>query len=146
MRSVKTRLTARSYQTITGWGIRYEITHADGKKRSGGFGILGPLEETGREPLRVPSGATARQSHLVDPTSMSPGADVSVALTWVIFADRSSLGDAREIDAAFASRERRYQEERFVIATLRAAQNEATGVDALRAALRGLTPPIARNC
>ena len=131
-------LINRSPHAITGWGFRYEITMADGKKRSGGIGLLGPLEETGREPLQVPAGVTARQSQVVHPVSTSPVVEVSVSLTWVIFADRSSFGDAREIDAAFASRERRYQEEVFVVEKLRAAQREASGIDALRAALRSL--------
>ena len=38
-------LTNHTAKAVTGWGIRYEVTFADGTKRSGGRGVLGPLQQ-----------------------------------------------------------------------------------------------------
>ena len=40
-------VTNNTARAVTGWGIDYEVTFADGTKRKGGRGILGPLREDG---------------------------------------------------------------------------------------------------
>ena len=130
-------LTNNTARAVTGWGIRYEMRFDDGTKRSGGFGVLGPLREDGVPgDRRVVAHSTQRQTHLFSPRGRYPGSDVTVTLEWAIFADRSFIGDAAGVKEAFDSRERRYQQESFVARALRAAREEGTGVDALRAALR----------
>ena len=130
-------LTNNTAQAVTGWGIRYEVTFDDGTKRTGGFGMLGPFRESdppGHRPVVAYS--AERKTHILGPRGRSPARDVTVTLQWAIFSDRSFIGDATGVKDAFESRERSYQQHSFVANALRAAREEGTGVDALRAALR----------
>lgn len=131
-------LTNNTAQAVTGWGIHYELRFDDGTKRSGGFGVLGPLRESdppGHRPVAAYSSAQ-RQTHVLGPRGRYPVRDVTIALQWAIFANRSFIGDGAGVNEAFASRERSYQQYSFVANALRAGREEGTGVDALRAALR----------
>lgn len=130
------QLTNNTDKTITGYGVRFEIILLDGAKRSGGFGILGPLSDTGPGPRRIPPRGTAVEQHVVRQASQGSATAVNATLLWVIFADRSFIGDVAGVKLAFESRERQYQRYVFVVNALRAAQAEATGTDALRSALR----------
>jgi hypothetical protein len=130
-------LTNNTAKAVTGWGIRYELRFDDGTTRSGGFGVLGPLRE-GDPPNHRPIDAHSaqRQTHLLGPRGRYPARDVTMTLQWAIFADRSFIGDATGVKEAFESRERGYRQHSFVANALRAARDEGTGLDALRAALR----------
>jgi hypothetical protein len=130
-------LTNNTAQAVTGWGIRYEVRFDDGTKRSGGFGVLGPLQEGGPPGhRRVAAHSAQRETHPLGPRGRYPATNVTATLEWAIFADRSFIGDATGVKRAFESRERVYQEYSFVANALRSAREEGTGVDALRAALR----------
>jgi hypothetical protein len=130
-------VTNSTAQAVTGWGIRYEVTFDDGTKRSGGFGVLGPLRE-GDPPNHRPvvAHSAQRQAHILGQRGRYRATDVTVTLQWAIFADRSFIGDATGVKDAFESRERGYRQYSFVANALRAGREEGTGVDALRAALR----------
>jgi hypothetical protein len=130
-------VTNNTTKAVTGFGIRYEVTFADGTKRSGGRGMLGPLRDDGPSPHRaVPARSSQRYADVLWARGRYPATDVTVTLQWAIFADRSFIGDATGVNEAFESRERTYRQHSFVANALRAAREEGTGIVALRAALR----------
>jgi hypothetical protein len=135
-------LTNNSAQAVTGWAIRYEMTLADGTKRTEGLSAPGPLiadVDEARGIRAVPAFDIVREKCRLGPRGSPRIVDLSVTLLWVIFADRSFEGDRAGVKLAFDDREREYRFEVFRVTALRSGQAEAKGIDALRAALRHIS-------
>ena len=136
--SLEFRITNNTAQAITGYGVQIEVTWTDGKTTREGLGMLGPLDEDDPRGGSIPARAAGSARHPWARPGDYPPREVVVTLQWAIFADGSFVGDPAGVKDAFASRERQYRQEVFVLKALRAAQQAGTGLEALRAALRNV--------
>jgi hypothetical protein len=130
---------------VTAWSVVLVTTMADGRtERSAegvdGYGAFGGLfSDDGR--AVIPPHASLRVSLSTGGKTAAGIVSVRPALRYVIFADRSWMGDEADVKRTFESRQRDFEAFTVILRALGSARESATGDASVDAALANLNNP-----
>lgn len=142
--AVQFTLENRSGKDVTAWGVNILCTRPDGtkSKRSymaetfAGYENLPQSETSSKKLLRAHDAITPMVT--LEPSGCN---DVSVSVSFLVFADRTSVGDARAVNEVFEKRERISKALTDIVTALRAGQMAGGNREGLSVALQYLNSP-----
>lgn len=142
--AVQFTLENRSGKDVTAWGVNMLCTRPDGttSKSSylgetlGSYEGLTPTEVHSKKVL-LSHGATTPMV-VLQPSGCT---DVSVSVSFLVFADRTSIGDPRAINEIFEERERSSKAWTVILTALRAGEAAGGNREGIPIALQYLNSP-----
>ena len=142
--AVEFTLENRSDKDVTAWGVNLRCTRADGTTNTrfyvqetlGSYEGLTPAEVRSRKVLFSHGAITPVV--VLEPSGCTA---VSVSVSFLVFADRTSIGDPRAIGEIFEERERASKAWTLILTALRAGQAVGDNSDGVGVALQYLNSP-----
>ena len=138
---VRIRLRNGSQLAATAWKVTVGVVHIDGVERRRGRVVDGLAAFTGleqRDNRFIPAGGTIEAVFPIPRAKTVPLASRNATVDWVIFEDRSAVGDRAGIEEAFRLRESERLAWTGVAAAMQAAsaaQDSSTGLQVARQTL-----------